>query len=108
MKQSSYIDTAMLPMAMTNPTANQNCDICGWGNMEYPNFKPAEKLQCVELPPIPNQTCNKSYRGAIHDDIMCIGLMAGGKDSCQVTRLSPEQISARPTKLCQITLVFWL
>merc|ERR1712131_485710 len=54
------------------------------GNMAYPDFRPAEKLQCVDLPVIHSNTCNKGYRGAIHEDIMCIGLMKGGQDSCQV------------------------
>jgi len=53
--------------------------------MAYPDFRPAEQLQCVNLPVLRTETCNghKGYRGAIHSDIMCIGLMKGGKDSCQ-------------------------
>lgn len=94
-RQSKYIVPAILPPANIDPIDSHvstrtglaqevaQCEVCGWGNTEYPNFKPAEKLQCVKLPAIQNTVCNKSYRGAIHEDIMCIGLMEGGKDSCQ-------------------------
>ena len=82
-RQNKYIAPAILPLANID-APDTNCEVCGWGNTDYPTFKPAEKLQCVGLPTIPNSICNKSYRGAIHDDIMCIGLMEGGKDSCQV------------------------
>jgi len=82
-QSNKYIMPAMLPPANVDVRVNENCSICGWGNMAYPNFKPAEKLQCVDLPVLSTHTCNRGYRGAIHDDIMCIGLMRGGKDSCQ-------------------------
>lgn len=82
-KSSKYITPALLPPANVDVKTETDCSICGWGNMAYPDFKPAEKLQCVNLPVIGTNTCNKGYRGAIHDHIMCIGLMKGGKDSCQ-------------------------
>lgn len=82
-KSSKYIMPALLPPANVDVKIDESCSICGWGNMAYPDFRPAEKLQCVDLPVIATNTCNKGYRGAIHDDIMCIGLMKGGKDSCQ-------------------------
>ena len=77
---------AVLPPAGVDVNVNEDCTICGWGNMAYPDFRPAEELQCVDLPVLKTETCNgpKGYRGAIHSDIMCIGLMKGGKDSCQV------------------------
>ena len=75
---------ALLPPANVDVKVDESCSICGWGNMAYPDFRPAEKLQCVDLPVIGTNTCNKGYRGAIHEDIMCIGLMKGGQDSCQV------------------------
>ena len=75
---------ALLPPANVDVKVEESCSICGWGNMAYPDFRPAEKLQCVDLPVIGTNTCNKGYRGAIHEDIMCIGLMKGGQDSCQV------------------------
>lgn len=82
-RQSKYIIPAVLPTPFTDLYENTDCEVCGWGNTVYPNFVAAEKLQCVGLPIISNDRCNRSYRGAIHDDIMCIGLMEGGKDSCQ-------------------------
>lgn len=80
---NNYIQPATLPYPDIDPKPSTECSICGWGNTDYPNFKPADKLQCVDLPIVKTDLCNKSYRGAIHDDIMCIGLMEGGKDSCQ-------------------------
>jgi len=82
-RETKYIRPAILPNSWTDPIWNEHCEVCGWGNTVYPNYKPAEKLQCVDLPVLRNYDCNKSYRGAIHENIMCIGLMAGGKDSCQ-------------------------
>jgi len=82
-RETKYIRPAILPASLDDPLWNEGCEVCGWGNTVYPNYKPAEKLQCVNLPVIRNYDCNKSYRGAIHSDIMCIGLMEGGKDSCQ-------------------------
>jgi len=82
-KSSKYIMPALLPPPNVDVKVEESCSICGWGNMAYPDFRPAEKLQCVDLPVISTHTCNKGYRGAIHEDIMCIGLMKGGKDSCQ-------------------------
>ena len=80
-----------MPNSLTDPIWNEHCEVCGWGNTVYPNYKPAEKLQCVDLPVLRNYDCNKSYRGAIHEHIMCIGLMAGGKDSCQVRNFKTRQ-----------------
>lgn len=84
-QSNKYIVPAVLPPSNVDVKNETPCSICGWGNMAYPDFRPAEQLQCVTLPVIPTATCNKpqGYRGAIHDDIMCIGLMRGGKDSCQ-------------------------
>lgn len=82
-QSNRYIMPALLPPPNVDVRVDEKCSICGWGNMAYPDFRPAEKLQCVDLPVLSTHTCNRGYRGAIHDDIMCIGLMRGGKDSCQ-------------------------
>ena len=39
-------------------------------------------LQWVQVPPITNEKCQKSY-GIITDSMICAGLEDGGKDSCQ-------------------------
>ena len=91
-----------MPPANVDVKTETDCSICGWGNMAYPDFKPAEKLQCVNLPVIGTNTCNKGYRGAIHDHIMCIGLMKGGKDSCQVNRTSSD---ARLTQIYSLVIL---
>ena len=77
---------AVLPPAQVDVNVNEQCTICGWGNTSKKEFRPAEELQCVDLPVLRTDTCNgiRGYRGAIHSDIMCVGLMKGGKDSCQV------------------------
>ncbi|CBY17822.1 unnamed protein product, partial [Oikopleura dioica] len=83
-----YIEPAILPSFMHDLEPGSKCEVCGWGNT---NSKPGEyteakSLKCVELPIISTQRCNapNSYAGAIHEDIMCVGYMTGGQDSCQV------------------------
>ena len=40
-------------------------------------------LQWVQVPPITNEKCQKSYGNIITDSMICAGLEDGGKDSCQ-------------------------
>lgn len=44
-----------------------------------------ETLQEVEVPVLGNRQCNcLNGVGTITDNMICAGLLAGGKDSCQV------------------------
>jgi len=88
LKIGTWIYPAKLPRptsdlpSTTNP--DQDCTVCGWGTMKYPEFAPATNLQCVKLPMLDRDTCNQPYGGAIHDKIMCLGeLGVSGRDSCQ-------------------------
>lgn len=79
---------AILPAKLPKPGADiplfEECQVCGWGTMQYPKFDAATHLQCAELPIIDRDTCNKAYGGAIHSNIFCMGLIdVGGTDSCQ-------------------------
>lgn len=44
-----------------------------------------QTLQEVEVPVVGNRQCNcLNGVGTVTDNMMCAGLLAGGKDSCQV------------------------
>ncbi len=48
-------------------------------------------LQEVEVPVIGNRQCNCLYGvGEITDNMICAGLLEGGKDSCQVKKPSVQ------------------
>ncbi|KTG01461.1 hypothetical protein cypCar_00034351 [Cyprinus carpio] len=59
--------------------------ITGWGNIgEGVPLPSPEVLQEVEVPVIGNRQCNCLYGvGEITDNMICAGLLEGGKDSCQ-------------------------
>uniref|UniRef100_A0A8C1Y1K2 Si:dkey-32n7.7 n=1 Tax=Cyprinus carpio TaxID=7962 RepID=A0A8C1Y1K2_CYPCA len=59
--------------------------ITGWGNIgEGVPLPSPEVLQEVEVPVIGNRQCNCLYGvGNITDNMICAGLLEGGKDSCQ-------------------------
>ncbi|ROL48631.1 Serine protease 27 [Anabarilius grahami] len=59
--------------------------ITGWGNIDERVSLPSPNvLQEVEVPVIGNRQCNCLYRvGNITDNMICAGLLEGGKDSCQ-------------------------
>lgn len=52
------------------------------------NFpQPSEDLMTVNISIIPMRICNgtMSYNGVIPHTAICAGVLAGGRDSCQVT-----------------------
>ncbi|KAL7850290.1 hypothetical protein SRHO_G00196390 [Serrasalmus rhombeus] len=59
--------------------------VTGWGNIAGGVSLPSPgTLQEVQVPIVGNRKCNCLYGvGNITDNMMCAGLLAGGKDSCQ-------------------------
>ncbi|KAL6476709.1 hypothetical protein MHYP_G00152080 [Metynnis hypsauchen] len=59
--------------------------VTGWGNIASGVSLPSPgTLQEVQVPIVGNRECNCLYGvGTITDNMLCAGLLAGGKDSCQ-------------------------
>ncbi|KAG7334765.1 hypothetical protein KOW79_001361 [Hemibagrus wyckioides] len=59
--------------------------VTGWGNIKTGVSLPSPgTLQEVQVPIIGNRKCNCLYGvGSITDNMVCAGLLQGGKDSCQ-------------------------
>ncbi|XP_043110255.1 uncharacterized protein LOC122355756 [Puntigrus tetrazona] len=74
-------------LAAYNSVFNSGTDswITGWGNISEGVAPPSRQvLQEVEVPVIGNRQCNCLYGvGNITDNMICAGVLEGGKDSCQ-------------------------
>ncbi|CAM4435596.1 unnamed protein product [Lepidochelys olivacea] len=79
-----YINTiALLTSCVATGT---QCLISGWGNTlssgilvaNYPDL-----LQCLKVPVLSPSKCSGAYPGQITSNMICIGYLEGGKDSCQ-------------------------
>ncbi|XP_032429416.1 tryptase-like [Xiphophorus hellerii] len=59
--------------------------VTGWGNVaEEVPLPPPQTLQEVKVPVIGNRQCSCSYgNGVITDNMICSGVLSGGKDACQ-------------------------
>lgn len=49
---------------------------------QYPN-----NLQCLNAPVLSSSQCSSAYPGQITNNMICVGYLNGGKDSCQVKHL---------------------
>ncbi|CAD7680601.1 unnamed protein product [Nyctereutes procyonoides] len=56
----------ILPLLLLQPTEN------------YPDV-----LQCLKAPILSDSVCRNAYPGQISSNMMCLGYLEGGKDSCQ-------------------------
>ncbi|XP_056309984.1 tryptase gamma [Danio aesculapii] len=82
---SNYIQPVCLA-ANGSTFYNDTMWITGWGNIESGVSLPSPQiLQEVNVPIVGNNLCNCLYGGgsSITNNMMCAGLLQGGKDSCQ-------------------------
>ncbi|KAM9457474.1 testisin-like [Clarias gariepinus] len=83
---NNYITPVCL--AATGSTFNNGTPtwVTGWGNIRFGvNLPSPGTLQEVKVPVIGNRKCNCLYgAGSITDNMLCAGLLQGGKDSCQI------------------------
>ncbi|NXJ16961.1 TRY3 protein, partial [Odontophorus gujanensis] len=63
--------------------AGTECLISGWGNTLSNGYNSPELLQCLKAPILSDQECQEAYPGDITSNMICVGFLEGGKDSCQ-------------------------
>uniref|UniRef100_A0A8D2L8U8 Peptidase S1 domain-containing protein n=1 Tax=Varanus komodoensis TaxID=61221 RepID=A0A8D2L8U8_VARKO len=83
---NSYVQP--INLSPTCPKAGDSCRVSGWGNLliyggKQLYFKYADTLQCLNLPILSTNVCQKCYPSRISVNMFCAGYLQGGKDSCQ-------------------------
>uniref|UniRef100_A0A8D0BEA5 trypsin n=1 Tax=Salvator merianae TaxID=96440 RepID=A0A8D0BEA5_SALMN len=78
---NSRVRTISLPSKCAS--AGTKCLISGWGNTLSDGFKLPELLQCLDAPVLSDAVCQDVLPGQITPNMMCVGFLEGGKDSCQ-------------------------
>uniref|UniRef100_A0A803JTW3 Peptidase S1 domain-containing protein n=1 Tax=Xenopus tropicalis TaxID=8364 RepID=A0A803JTW3_XENTR len=75
-----------IPLAHSCPIKGTTCVVSGYGNMR-PGFfgEFPDRLQCLDLPVLPEDSCKSSYGDDITNNMFCAGFQEGGKDSCQAS-----------------------
>uniref|UniRef100_A0A3B3IEM2 Peptidase S1 domain-containing protein n=1 Tax=Oryzias latipes TaxID=8090 RepID=A0A3B3IEM2_ORYLA len=82
---NNYITPVCLPSTGSTFYSGVKTWVTGWGDIGNGVSLPApETLQEIQIPIVGNRRCKCSYgASSITDNMMCAGLLAGGKDSCQ-------------------------
>uniref|UniRef100_A0A3B3HPX4 Peptidase S1 domain-containing protein n=1 Tax=Oryzias latipes TaxID=8090 RepID=A0A3B3HPX4_ORYLA len=76
---NNYITPVCLPSTGSTFYSGVKTWVTGWVSLPAP-----ETLQEIQIPIVGNRRCKCSYgASSITDNMMCAGLLAGGKDSCQ-------------------------
>uniref|UniRef100_A0A3Q2T5C0 Peptidase S1 domain-containing protein n=1 Tax=Fundulus heteroclitus TaxID=8078 RepID=A0A3Q2T5C0_FUNHE len=82
---TSYISPVCLAASDSTFSSGVNTWITGWGTIGSGVPLPSpQNLMEVEVPVVGNSQCASSYgESSITDNMICAGLLEGGKDSCQ-------------------------
>uniref|UniRef100_UPI00358FE550 trypsin-2-like isoform X2 n=1 Tax=Myxine glutinosa TaxID=7769 RepID=UPI00358FE550 len=75
---SLHIKPVMLPHCPGRE--GQTCTVSGWGLSKdgYP-----DELQCLQVPILPRNVCQKSYGSMFSSSMMCAGYLEGKQDACK-------------------------
>ncbi|XP_061823744.1 serine protease 33-like [Nerophis lumbriciformis] len=82
---TDYIRPVCLAASSSNFISGTDSWVTGWGRIQEGVALPfPQTLQEVEVPVVGNRQCNCQYGvGSITDNMICAGLLEGGKDACQ-------------------------
>ncbi|RVE69986.1 hypothetical protein OJAV_G00083080 [Oryzias javanicus] len=82
---TDYISPVCLASPGSTFYSGVNTWVTGWGDIRNEvSLPPPKTLQEVQLPIVGNRRCKCSYgASAITDNMVCAGILEGGKDSCQ-------------------------
>jgi len=84
LKFRDEIQPICLPEPKTKWADKESFLVTGWGQLGEYDDSP-DRLRQVVVPHIPNSVCRRQPNyggGAIHEGVMCAGLILGGKDAC--------------------------
>ncbi|XP_069805149.1 trypsin-like [Dendropsophus ebraccatus] len=73
----------IIPLGCPLPPDGTKCSASGWGSTTSPDETYPSALRCVSVELIPDDTCRGAYPGEITENMLCAGVLAGGKDTCQ-------------------------
>ncbi|XP_061765406.1 serine protease 27-like [Nerophis ophidion] len=82
---TDYIRPVCLAASSSNFISGTDSWVTGWGRIQEGVLLPSpQTLQEVEVPVVGNKQCNCQYGvGSITDNMICAGLLEGGRDACQ-------------------------
>uniref|UniRef100_A0A8C3XSX6 Peptidase S1 domain-containing protein n=1 Tax=Chelydra serpentina TaxID=8475 RepID=A0A8C3XSX6_CHESE len=72
---NSYVRTVSLPGRCPDP--NTECLVSGWGTIQTPKVHYPNILQCGKVYIQGNTECDKSYPGAVTENMLCAGVKEG-------------------------------
>ncbi|TNN89207.1 Trypsin-1 [Liparis tanakae] len=78
----------VMPLPSSCALADTLCKVTGWGNT-MSSTTDGNKLQCLNIPILSEQDCDKAYPGMITNAMFCAGYLEGGKDPCQADSGGP-------------------
>lgn len=81
--------------------------VAGWGAMKENSYSTPAKLQKVSVPLVTHDVCNRNYKNAITDRMICAGYPRGGKDSCQGDSGGPLVVRTSLGQTLLIGVVSW-
>ncbi|XP_075462337.1 trypsin-like [Ascaphus truei] len=74
----------VLPLPDQLVEVGANCIVSGWGTTTSPQATYPDELRCVNVTIVSASDCQDCYPDdEITDNMLCAGVMDGGKDSCQ-------------------------
>ncbi|XP_026514339.1 cationic trypsin-like [Terrapene carolina triunguis] len=73
------------PLALTDscPPEGTHCTVMGWGTTTSPAETYPDVPQCLDVDILSNTICEDAYPEKVTENMLCAGVLEGGKDSCQ-------------------------
>ncbi|XP_053307522.1 transmembrane protease serine 9-like [Spea bombifrons] len=79
---NAYVQT--IPLGCPEVAEGASCLVSGWGTLTSPTATFPDALHCVNVNTFSTSVCQQAYPSdEINDNMLCAGVMEGGKDSCQ-------------------------